>query len=53
VDLATVQQELESQIDDLLLARLRYTLFIWTGIVVTILTAEVVAVALLANELAN
>jgi hypothetical protein len=53
VDLATVQQELESQIDDLLLARLRYTLFIWTVIVVTILTAEVVGVALLANELAN
>jgi hypothetical protein len=53
VDLASVQQELNDQIDDLLLARLRYTLFIWTTIVVTFLIAEVVAIALLANELAS
>jgi hypothetical protein len=53
VDLASVQEELEEQIDDLLLARLRYTLFIWTAIVVTVLVAEVVGIALLANELAN
>jgi hypothetical protein len=53
VDLASVQQELESQIDGLLLARLRYTLFIWTVIMVTVLIAEVVGITLLANELSD
>lgn len=53
VDVAAVQQELQGQIDDLLLARLRYTLFIWTTLVVAFLIAEVVAIALLANKLAD
>ncbi|MEX2142891.1 MAG: hypothetical protein WD894_26780 [Pirellulales bacterium] len=53
VDLASVQQELEDQIDDLLLARLRYTLFIWTALVVGVLIAEVAAISLLANKLAS
>jgi hypothetical protein len=53
VDLAAVQRELEDQIDDLLLARLRYTLFIWTTIVVAVLIAEVVAIALLANRFSS
>ena len=53
VDLASVQAELEKQIDDLLLARLRYTLFVWTAIIVTVLVAEVVVIALVANELAE
>lgn len=53
VDVASVQQELSDQIDDLLLARLRYTLFIWTAIVIGVLIAEVVGIALLANALAG
>jgi hypothetical protein len=53
VNLASVQQELQDQIDDLLLARLRYTLFIWTALVVLALVAEVVVISLLANALAR
>jgi hypothetical protein len=53
VDLASVQQELQDQIDDLLLARLRFTLFIWTAVVVGLLVAEVIGIALLANALAT
>ena len=53
VDLASVQQELQEQIDDLLLARLRFTLFIWSALVVGGLVIEVIGISLLANALAS
>jgi hypothetical protein len=53
IDLAAVERELEDQIDGLLLTRMRYTLLIWSIIVVAVLIAEVVAIALIANWLAS
>jgi hypothetical protein len=53
INTASIRHELEAQIDDLLLARLRYTLFAWTLLVVAFLIAEVVVVSLIANRLAS
>ncbi len=53
VDLTSMQHELQGQIDGLLLARLRFTLFVWSALVVGVLIAEVVGIALLANALAR
>jgi hypothetical protein len=53
IDLATVERELEGQIDGLLLTRLRYTLLTWSVVVIAVLIAEVVAIAFIANWLAS
>jgi hypothetical protein len=53
IDLATVERELEDQIDGLLLTRLRFTFLTWSVIVVAVLIAEVVAIAFIANWLAS
>jgi hypothetical protein len=53
IDAASIRSELETQIDDLLLARLRYTLIAWTAIVVLALLAEVAALVYIANYLAE
>jgi hypothetical protein len=53
IDLASMEQELEDQIDGLLLWRLRYRFFVWSIGVVAVLIAEVVGLAFLANQLAR
>jgi len=52
IDTVSLRQDLEAQIDDLLLARLRYTLLAWTAIVVSLLLAEVAVIVYIANRLA-
>jgi hypothetical protein len=53
VNVSSMREELEDQIDDLLLARLRYTLWVWTAMIVAGLVLEVVAISWIANRLAG
>ena len=53
IDPAGIRRELEVQIDDLLLARLRYTLIAYTALVVAALLAEVAVIVCIANYLSE